>query len=164
DAPFRATSPVADGRIDPGEYGPAIEARFDDDANPGRMYAWSKSRRKSPDDLSVRIHAAHTDRSLFLAFQVRDQVVLTRGAKEADTMNDAVEVFIDGDQVANDQTFIDPLDPAENREGLRLVSEAVAGQWTVPESIANEEWKVGTSRTPDGYIVEFEVPLALIDT
>ncbi len=26
------------------------------------------------------------------------------------------------------------------------------------------DWKVGTSRTADGYIVEFEIPLALIDT
>ena len=28
----------------------------------------------------------------------------------------------------------------------------------------NADWKVGTSRTADGYIIEFEIPLALIDT
>ena len=93
----------ADGRIDAEEYGPGIEATFDDDANPGRMYVWLKSRSKTPEDLSVRIHTAYTDRSLFLAFRVRDQFV---DASEADArnanMNDSVEVFINGDHVAND--------------------------------------------------------------
>jgi hypothetical protein len=28
----------------------------------------------------------------------------------------------------------------------------------------NDAWKVGTSRTLGGYIIEFEIPLALIDT
>ena len=44
DAPFRAVSPVADGRIAPGEYGPGIEVRFDDDANPGRLWTLGASR------------------------------------------------------------------------------------------------------------------------
>src|SRR5262249_43286890 len=62
DAPFRATSPLADGRIAPGEYGSGIEVTFEGDANPGRMYRWYKSRFKTPDDLSVRILTAHNNR------------------------------------------------------------------------------------------------------
>src|SRR5262249_16927018 len=75
DAPSREPSPVADGRIAPGEYGSGLDIRFEGDTNPGRMYLWFKSRSKTPDDLSVRIHAVHTARSLFLAFAVRDQFV-----------------------------------------------------------------------------------------
>jgi tetratricopeptide (TPR) repeat protein len=165
EAPRRAVSPVADGRIAPGEYGPGIEATFDDDTNPGRLF-WMKSRSKAPDDLSVRIHAAHTDRSLFLAFLVRDQFV---DASEQDAkhpfFNDSVEVFINGDNVANDVTpglFV--VGETGNREGFQLVADAGGHQYTVGEALTNADWKVGTSRTPDGYIIEFEVPLALIDT
>jgi hypothetical protein len=166
EAPLRAVSPVADGRIAPGEYGPSIEATFDDDANPGRMYLGYKSRSKTPEDLSVRVHAAHTDRSLFLAFLVRDQFV---DASEQDAkhpfFNDSVEVFINGDNVANDVTpglFV--VGETGNREGFQLVADAEGHQYTVGEALTNADWKIGTSRTPDGYIIEFEVPLALIDT
>jgi serine/threonine protein kinase/tetratricopeptide (TPR) repeat protein len=167
EAPFRAASPVADGRIAPQEYGPGIEATFNDDSNPGRLWAWGKSRSKTPDDLSVQVHASYTDRSLFLAFRVRDQFV-DAGDRDKDVnpvLNDCVDVFINGDQVANDMT---PVCPAGglvgNREGFQLVADAGGHQWTATNAFANGDWKVGTSRTPDGYILEFEIPLALIDT
>jgi hypothetical protein len=164
EAPFRAVSPVADGRIAPGEYGPGVEATFDNDTNPGRMYLWYKSRSKTPDDLSMRIHIAYTDRSLFLAFQVRDQFV---DASERDPTweNDSVDVFINGDHVANDMPpqFLDPGEPG-NREGFQLCADAGGHQVTQAVGFTNTDWKAGTSRTPDGYIIEFEIPLALIDT
>ena len=167
DAPFRAVSPVADGRIAPGEYGPGIEVRFDDDANPGRLWSWGKSRSKTPDDLSVRVHAAHTDRSLFLAFRVRDQFV---DASELDARvpwwNDSVEVYINGDHRSNDSVpgFLFPCVPLGNREGFQLIADAGGHQSTRATGFTDADWKLGTSRTPDGYIVEFEIPLALIDT
>jgi serine/threonine protein kinase/tetratricopeptide (TPR) repeat protein len=167
EAPFRAVSPVADGRIAPDEYGPGIEVRFDDDANPGRLYAWGQSRSKKPDDLSVRVHAAHTDRSLFLAFLVRDQFV---DASERDARtprwNDSVEIFIDADHVANDMPpgLLFQFGQRGNREGFHLAADAGGHQCTVGEGLTNADWKAGTSRTPDGYLVEFEIPLALIDT
>jgi tetratricopeptide (TPR) repeat protein len=166
EAPFRAVSPVADGRISPGEYGPPFQATFDDDTNPGRLQAGLKSRSKTPDDLSVLVHAAHTDRSLFLAFLVRDQVV-DAGEQDAKHpfFNDSVDVFINGDNVANDVTpglFV--VGATGNREGFQLVADAVGHQYTVGEALTSADWKVGTSRTPDGYIIEFEIPLALIDT
>jgi tetratricopeptide (TPR) repeat protein len=166
EAPFRAASPVADGRIAPGEYGPGMEAAFDDDANPGRLWAWGQSRSKTPDDLSVRVHASHTDHSLFLAFLVRDQFV---DASEVDAKipsnNDSVEVFINGDQVANDAIpkFLDNAE-TDNREGFQLVADAAGHQFTLGTAFTNMDWKAGTSRIADGYIIEFEIPLSLIDT
>jgi tetratricopeptide (TPR) repeat protein len=166
DAPFRAAGPVADGRIDPGEYGPGVEARFDREANPGRLWAGCKSRSKMPEDLSVRVHAAYTDRSLYLAFKVSDQYVNAgeRGAT-APWVNDSVEVYINGDHAANDMPpgLLGPFGSG-SREGFHLIADAGGHQYTDASGFTNDDWKVGTSRPPDGYIVEFEIPLALIDT
>jgi hypothetical protein len=174
EARFRAVSPVADGRIAPGEYGPGIEATFDGDTNPGRFSAGGKSRSKTPDDLSMRVFTAHTDRALFLAFQVRDQLVVA--AEQNPTVswtNDYIQVYINGDGVANDMTAHEleeglypgqmGLIPNGNREGFLLTADAAGHQDTNSE-FKNADWKVGRSRTPDGYIIEFEIPLALIDT
>jgi hypothetical protein len=166
EAPFRAASPVADGRIAPEEYGPGVEATFAGETNPGRLWDWGKSRSKTPDDLSFQIHAAYTDRSLFLAFRVRDQFVDTgdRDNEKNPVLNDSVEVFINGDHVANDMLPLLDFGSVGNREGFQIVADAGGHQFTVPASFANADWKVGTSRTSDGYIAEFDIPLALIDT
>jgi hypothetical protein len=168
DVPFRATSPVADGRIEPAEYGPGLEVTFDDDANPGRLYSWMKAHPKTPDDLSVRMHVAYTKRSLFLAFRVRDQYVDAGGSATAPPWeNDSIDVVIDGDCVANDQLAIirfDDTGPPENSEGFQVEADAGGRKLTGSASFSNADWKAGTSRTADGYIIEFEVPLVLIDT
>jgi serine/threonine protein kinase len=163
DAPFRATSPVADGKVDPDEYGAGIEARFDRDDNPGRMWSGGHARRKTPEDLSVRVHAAYTTRSLFLAFVARDQYV-DRGQQEHDQpfTNDGVEVFINGDRVANDLTAFGMA--RGNREGFQLVADAGGRKLCQADGITDADWKVGTSLTAEGYIIEFEIPLDLIDT
>jgi tetratricopeptide (TPR) repeat protein len=166
EAPFRATSPVADGRIAPGEYGPGTEATFDGNTNAGRQPAlrtW-----KTHDDLSLRrMSTGYTDRSLFLAFQVRDQLIVAseQNAKKA-WENDSVTVYINGDQVGNDMlpaASADGFTPHGNREGFQIIADA-AGHQATNASFTNADWKVGTSRTPEGYIIEFEIPLALIDT
>jgi hypothetical protein len=166
EAPFRAVSPVADGRIGPGEYGPSVEATFDHDTNPGRLWAGSRSRSKTADDLSVQIHTAYTEQSLFLAFRVRDQHV-NAGERDARAPwgNDSVEVYINGDHVANDMPpgLLGPFGIG-NREGFHLIADAGGQQYTDASGFGNAGWKVGTSRTDDGYIIEFEIPLALIDT
>ena len=71
DAPYLAKSPVADGRIEPGEYGdgdglPSTSPRT---AIPVGFYIFDETTRstKDPADLSARIHAAHTSTALFLA-------------------------------------------------------------------------------------------------
>jgi serine/threonine protein kinase/tetratricopeptide (TPR) repeat protein len=165
EAPFRAVSPVADGRIDPGEYGPGVAATFDDATNPGRLGPGSQSRSKSPDDLSVQIHTAYTDRSLFLAFHVRDQSV---DANESDAkvpwLNDCVQVYINGDHVANDMSPGFLAQPWGNREGFQLVADAAGHPFTAATGFTSADWKARASRTDDGYIVEVEIPLALIDT
>ena len=166
DAPFRSTSPVADGRIDPNEYGHGVDVTFDDDANPGRLPAWFDPHTKTSDDLSVRLHAAYTDRSLFLGFRVRDQFVRVSEIHSREFLrNDSVDVFLDGDRQDNDLTplFFEPTNGG-NREGFQIAADAAGNQNTTSAEFGDSSWKVGTSRTSDGYIIEFEIPLTLIDT
>jgi hypothetical protein len=161
---------VADGSITPGEYGRGFDVTFNDDANHGRLYSSSKSRTKTPEDLSVQIHLAHTDRNLFLAFRVRDQFI---DSDETDASvperNDSIEVFINGDHVANDFTphtvpYERSLKLGGNREGFELIADVTGHQDTVAHDFTNADWRAKSSRTPDGYIIEFEIPLTLIDT
>ena len=75
----QAVAPVADGRIDSGEYadGDGFAFDFATGRNPGRSYLLDETTRatKDPSDLSVRMHAAHTSKALYLSFRVRDQAV-----------------------------------------------------------------------------------------
>ena len=50
-----------------------------------------------------------------------------------------------------------------SREGFQLLVDAAGHKFTTATDFTNADWKAATRRTPDGYIVEIEVPLALID-
>jgi hypothetical protein len=168
DAPFQARSPVMDGRIEPGEYGDGAGFSFDfaRDPNPGGSYLMvsedlAPQRIKDPSDLSVQMHAAHTATALFLAFRVRDQSVRAiPAAAHMPWQNDSIEVYLDGDRVANDST---PAMPGGNREGFRVGADALGNHFPMPAEVGDARWKVGASRTDDEYVIEFEVPLDLID-
>jgi hypothetical protein len=159
DAPFRATAPVADGQIRDGEYGAEVGLRDPvDDRNPWRLFLPSRDRTLAPDDLSASLRAAHTGTHLYLAFRVHDQF-LDDGVTTDPVWNDHVEVFLDGDRMPND-FFI----AGGSREGFQLIADTRGLQWTTATDFFNCDWKVGTSAVPGGYIVEFEIPLTLIDT
>jgi tetratricopeptide (TPR) repeat protein len=172
DAPYRAVSPVADGRIEPGEYGDGEGFAFDfaDDRNPGRMagsFIQNGERltrtTKEPSDLSACIHAAHTSTALFLAFRVRDQSVHADPlAASSPWLNDCVEVYFDGDRVANDKKF--KVYPEGNAEGFQLLADVLGNRYIDLRPLVTAPFTVGTSRTADGYIIEFEIPLNQIDT
>jgi tetratricopeptide (TPR) repeat protein len=168
DAPYRAVSPVADGRIEPREYGDGEGFAFDfaDDRNPGRMAVEKKLIRtiKEPSDLSAWMHAAHTSTALFLAFRVRDQSVRADPvAARAPWLNDCVEVFLDGDRVPNDHK-VKLVDGQGNAEGFQLMADVLGNRWSNLRPLGTTPFAVGTSRTDDGYIIEFEIPLSQIDT
>ena len=111
--------------------------------------------------------AAHTEQALYLAVQVRDQFI---DDQEFDRMephyNDHVEFYINGDLDANDLIIGMPgTTPYRGSpEGFQLVCDAAGQHVASAMSLANESWSVATGRTPDGYVIEFEIPLNLIDT
>jgi len=78
--------------------------------------------------------------------------------------NDSVEIFLDGDQVANDFSLISSGFCRGNHEGFELIADASGNRRCPARDVGKTRWKVGTSRTEDGYVVEFEFPLDLIDT
>jgi hypothetical protein len=108
------------------------------------------------------MHTVHTAMALFVAFHVRDQSVrATPAAGRIIWLNDCVEVYLDGDRVAND------FNPSVsgNREGFRVGADALGNHFSpMPADVGDLRWKTGTSRTEDGYVIEFEIPLDLIDT
>jgi serine/threonine protein kinase len=166
DAPLLARSPVADGRIEPGEYGAENGLPFDftQDVNPGRLYIFDEATRlnKDPADLSARIFAAHTSTALFLAVRVRDQFIRADPvAAKVPFLNDSVELFLDGDRVPNEQLS---FTWAGNREGFQMVADSLGNRFCSAPEVGDTRWKVGTSRTEDGYVIEWEIPLDLIDT
>ena len=168
DAPLKVRSPVADGKIGEGEYGPPLKVDFTTRRNPGRLLTLNPNRPNwsetvPPQDLSYELFAAHTTRSLFLAFRVADDFIddqIEDGGRVF--WNDSIELFIDGDRVPNDFN-VRPRRLA-GREGFQIASDVPGRQLTVSNEFTNSDWRVATSRFPEGYVMEFEIPLALIDT
>jgi serine/threonine protein kinase len=176
-ATFKKVSPVADGMIGKEEYGPAVTMTWSEGNMLGAFnpmlldpatqgYVHDPTRSKLPTDLSMEVQAAYTDTALFLAFRVHDQFV---DAQESDrTMpmyNDGVEVFIDGDGVSNDFVISNNGSIGTgSREGFQLLVNAAGHQFTASRDFTNTDWKAAARHSDDGYIVEMEIPLALIDT
>jgi hypothetical protein len=161
DAPFQLTPPIADGRIEPGEYGDGKGYSFDFAKDPnaaGSYLAIDETlipqRVKDLSDLSVQMHAVHTSQALFLAFRVRDQSVRAQPGNPP-WENDCIEVYLDGDRVANDWT--PAVGFGGNREAVHLTADALGNP-------GDPRWKVGASRIEDGYLIEFAIPLDVIDT
>jgi hypothetical protein len=171
-AVYRDVSPVADGTIGANEYGPPLTITWSADNTLAAFehdLTGDSTRNKSPQDLTVRLHIAYTKTSLFFAFNVRDQFVDAQEEdKDTPHQNDGVEIFIDGDRVVNDFQQVMKMDPALGppgpSEGFQLLVNAAGHHATIAQDFSNAEWKRAVKRTGDGYIVEIEIPLALIDT
>ena len=44
------------------------------------------------------------------------------------------------------------------------MADAAGHQYTLSDTFKNADWKAATKRTDDGYVIEIEIPLKLIDT
>jgi serine/threonine protein kinase len=165
-APYRARSPIADGDIQPGEYGPEVEVDFVAGSRFGAMFPGLKNTAltKSADDLSVRLSAAYTDRALFLACRVRDQFVdQSETDRDRPHLNDSVAIFLDGDGFANDFNPRIDSNAKGSKEGFQLVADAAGHQATFAEGLTNRDWNTAARRTGDGYVIEYKIPLSCID-
>jgi hypothetical protein len=168
---YSKVSPVADGAIGEKEYGPGVTIAWTAD---NTLAAFEHAigdltENKPSSDLSITLHTAYTATSLFFAFRVKDQFV---DAQQTDqppaTFNDGVEVFIDGDRVPNDfgqGPMVGGIIPRTgSEEGFQLLADAAGHQYTQSDTFTNADWKTATRRTDDGYVIEIEIPLKLIDT
>jgi tetratricopeptide (TPR) repeat protein len=159
-APFRTKTPVADGMIGPDEYGPPLAIDFTDDVNPGRLSLDPPNPPRNADDLSAELFLAHTRTDLFIAVRVRDDVLIAQ-KNHLPSQNDRVELYIDGDRMPGD---CKNSEIPGSYEGFQICAgfDGRKEYWGV--GISDAAYTVGTSTFPGGYIVEFRVPLTMIDT
>ena len=159
-APFQTKTPVADGKIGPDEYGPPLAIDFTDDVNPGRLSLDPPNPPRNADDLSAELFLAHTRTDLFIAVRVRDDVLIAQ-KNNLPSQNDRVELYIDGDRMPGD---CKNSEIPGSHEGFQICAgfDGRKEYWGV--GINDAAYTVGTSTFPGGYIVEFRVPLTIIDT
>jgi serine/threonine protein kinase len=172
-ADHRLQAPVLDGVIEPGEYGPGVT--FNDDAtiNPGRvMRGWSQAKgwgvTSSPpsrEDSSATVFTGCTDTALFIAARVRDDEVAFKHPRNGPV--DGAQLFLDADRRPNDflrDTKQGPIGRKQNQEGCFLESDASGRKWNPPGGMTDKDWDVAAGAAPRGYIIEFRVPLKILDT
>ena len=161
DVPRKDIAPVADGRIETGEYGSPLKVRFDSPTNPGRISDSGADAIRSPVDLSFMFFTAYTPEALYLAFEARDESLDKDVDGWGNGQDGRIELFIDGDGVSNDLWW---GDRSGNREGFQIVAGPHGQRLTTSSDFSNAEWSCGASLVPGGYVLEFEIPLQLIDT
>src|SRR4029077_6563811 len=100
-------------------YGAGLPISFTDSTNPGLVGLGSVS---SAADLSAEMFTAYSSTTLFVSFRVRDDFIDAQTQDAATPyLNDGVELFIDGDRVANDYTSFGP----GSREGFQIISDTL---------------------------------------
>jgi tetratricopeptide (TPR) repeat protein len=157
--PFRTKSPMADGKIERDEYGPPLAIDFSDDKNPGRDVVYAPNPAKSGDDLSAELYLAYTRDDLFVAVKVRDDVLIDN-PDLSPSLNDAVELFIDGDRLDGD---LNSRENVGSPEGFQAGTSATGRKYGTGIGTSDRDFVVKTSSFRGGYIVEFRIPLANID-
>jgi len=159
--------PMIDGVLDKGEYEDAMYLRvtFNDPTSPpGLVPEWLPSPYNRV-DLSYEVYAVYDEEYLYIAVDVRDDFVIDDGPNywgRFPWFDDDVEIFVDGDQVSNDIA-----EEKSGKEGFQLLMDAGGDAWATPgaENInAVIDWNAMTGPRPKGYLVEFRISLASIDT
>ncbi len=183
-APYMTKSPVADGIIDVDEYANMCSFTYAENVNPGHSWPDLDNLNDGDDDLRNNLYLAHTDEYLFVAFEVWDDFLELDGPNSF--QGDGVEIFMNYDLDNGDawgpgkhQLYVDAawtnvpegdLDPDLNHRG-------VAGGGLIPVAtpdpppIEGEFYSAGLAYPIDGeyenggtYIVEFQIPLASLNT
>jgi len=158
---YPATAPpVLDGRILEGEYAEAVPVYVELSAPtrlPGVGFNWDDPP-DDPTDLNFATLALYTSTDLFIAVDVEDDTF--HDDSDQIWQNDGVELYIDGDLVANDLAV--HWDHA-NLEGFQVLIDLrnEAGDWGIE---FGPEWSALTRTYDGGYVAEFRIPLSSIDT
>ena len=139
-------------------YGPGLTVDFAGDVNPGRVGLGSVT---DAADLSAEVFVAYSSTTLHLAVRVRDQFIDAQSENAAAPfLNDSIELFFDGDRAIGDKP---PL-AAGSREGFQVIADTLGNKFTCATDFTSTDWTVATSTFPGGYVIEFAIPLGLIDT
>lgn len=154
--------PVIDGVLDKGEYkdGMPLRVTFNDPTNPPGIipyYPWWLPAPYNRVDLSYEFYAVYDEDNLYIAVDVMDDIVIDDGPS-APWHDDDVEIFVDGDQVGNDI-----WEEAPGKEGFQLIVDSGGDTMDVSGDDAID-WDATPGPRHKGYLIEFRISLASIDT
>jgi hypothetical protein len=124
----------------------------------------------SPADSSFTIYTLYDDNNLYVAVDVRDDIVICDGP--VPFLDDDVEVMIDGDRQPGDVHMAivcgagnpDCPNPVVNNEGFKLTTSACGDTLTDPSNNPGIVWESKAGPRPHGFVVELRVPLDSINT
>jgi hypothetical protein len=150
---------VVDGLISPGEYAdPGFRYDFTTALNPGILANYSGvllpfQSTKTLADLGVTLFTAFTATTWYAAFNVSDNFI------DAERGNGATPMF-------NDCITLIPDGLLGTPSGFALLADTLGEQVTTVanDRFGNGDWATASTRIARGYLVEFGVPLRLIDT
>lgn len=165
--PVKHNPPVIDGILDEDEYEDAMRLRvkFNDPTSPPGNVPWWLPAPDSSADLSYKVYAVYDEENLYIAVDVKDDFVIDDGPDywgEFPWFDDDVEIFVDGDQVGNDIT-----EYSAGKEGFQVLMDCGGDAWATPgEDNINAviDWDAMPGPRPKGYLIEFRISLASIDT
>jgi len=165
--PVDGDPPVIDGVLDEDEYEDSMRLRvtFNDPKNPpGHVPAWLPAPQNWA-DLSYMFYAVYDEDNLYIAVDVRDDFVIDDGPDcwgKFPWYDDDVEIFVDGDRVRNDIAV-----EAPGKEGFQLLMDVGGDAWaSCGEDNINAviDWDAMPGLRRKGYLIEFRISLASIDT
>lgn len=170
------TAPVIDGQMGPGEWSAAVpvHVKFNQWAvEPGVVLLDENGDffpdfppPENQDDLSYKVRAIYDNENLYIRVDVADDVIYDDGPCDICPWNDDdVELFFNGDLVAND--FVPPF-PGIGKEASQILVDPGGDMWTTPGGATNintwgVDWEAAVGMTSRGWMAEFRLALASID-
>lgn len=164
--PYLSSPPALDGVIAPGEYNSPFYVDFTGHPNPGQFWSGSATSTLPATQLSSLIYGGYTSSTLYLAFKVTDPPVAGQSIDPSHPwFNNAVELFIGGVPGSPDFT---PPNRTGSRAAFQIIADSFGNKFTLAgtagNSFTNADWSVATTRSATGYVIEFAIPLSLIQT
>jgi hypothetical protein len=124
----------------------------------------------TPADSSFTIYTLYDDNNLYVAVDVNDDIIICDGP--VPYLDDDVEIMIDGDRQPGDAHMAllcgpgnpDCPNPVVNNEGFQLVTSVCNQSLTQPPNNPSIVWESKAGLRPQGFVVEFRIPLSSINT
>ena len=153
-----AEPPTLDGQITDEEYAEAVPmyVEFSNlERIPGALWGWDPPRDSA--DMSFTAYALYTSDDLYIAVDVADDSF--RDDSHEAWQDDGVEIYVDGDRVANDMG----ADwEHTNPEGFQITMD-IGGQWSYYNPEFGQNWRAATRTYEERRTIEFRISLTSID-
>lgn len=177
-ARYTKTPPVIDGVFSLAEWGGALPVYVAGSLHPstppgvvpkvpGLPYLFPPD---SPADSSFTIYTLYDDNNLYVAVDVTDDIIICDGP--VPFLDDDAEVMIDGDRQPGDVHMAELCGPSNpncpipvvNNEGFKLTTSVCNQSLTDPPNNPSIVWESKAGLRPNGFVVEFRIPLSSINT